>query len=78
MVVSFETDVVNTGACTLDIDSLGVKNIKTLDGSDPENSDIKASQMLTLQYDGTNFVIKDQTKSLISSEISKFGGDGSD
>ena len=47
----------NTGACTLNISSLGAKSIKTALGADPTAGDIAANQPLLLMYDGTNFVI---------------------
>lgn len=34
MKISFKADVANTGACTIDIDTLGAKSIKMIDGTD--------------------------------------------
>ena len=47
----------NTGACTLNINSLGAKSLKTVLGADPANSHIDAAQIVPLCYDGVNFVI---------------------
>lgn len=47
----------NTGACTLNINSLGAKSLKTVLGADPGNNHIDAAQIVPLCYDGTNFVI---------------------
>jgi len=48
----------NTGASTVNVASLGVKNIKSSDTtSDPYEGQIKASQEIEMFYDGTNFVI---------------------
>ena len=47
----------NTGACTLDINSLGAKSLKTVLGQDPGNNHIDAAQIVPLCYDGTNFII---------------------
>ncbi len=47
----------NTGACTLNINGLGAKALKTILGADPVNSHIDAAQIVPLCYDGTNFVI---------------------
>jgi hypothetical protein len=47
----------NTGACTLNINGMGAKSLKTVLGGDPGNSHIDASQIVPLCYDGTNFVI---------------------
>lgn len=56
MIVSFEADVANTGACSINIDSLGVKNIKTKDGNDPQDWVVRVGKNV-IQYDGTNFVL---------------------
>lgn len=47
----------NTGACTLNINSLGAKALKTVLGADPADGHIDAAQIVPLCYDGTNFVI---------------------
>lgn len=45
----------NTGAATINVNSLGVKNIKLAAGSDPAGNDILAGGIYNLVYDGTNF-----------------------
>jgi len=47
----------NTGACTLNINSLGAKSLKTVLGQDPGDNHIDAAQIVPLCYDGTNFII---------------------
>lgn len=47
----------NTGACTLNINGLGAKSLKTVLGQDPGNNHIDAAQIVPLCYDGTNFII---------------------
>lgn len=47
----------NTGASSLNIDSLGVKSIKKNVTEATEAGDIKAGQVIPLVYDGTNFQI---------------------
>ncbi|KKM80028.1 hypothetical protein LCGC14_1343980 [marine sediment metagenome] len=47
----------NTGACTLNINSLGAQSLKTVSGNDPADNHIDASQIVPLCYDGSNFVI---------------------
>lgn len=50
----------NTGAATVNIQSIGAKTIKKLRGGitqDLETGDIKAGQYLTMFYDGTNFQV---------------------
>lgn len=47
----------NTGACTLNINGLGAKSLKTVLGQDPGNNHIDAAQIVPLCFDGTNFII---------------------
>lgn len=56
--IVFMANTVNTGASTLNINSLGVKNIKKQGSSalvDLEDGDIQASQLNIVIYDGTQF-----------------------
>jgi hypothetical protein len=56
MRVRFRTANANTGASTVNVNSLGVKNIKKADGSsDPDADDINVRGDTILVYDGTNF-----------------------
>lgn len=59
MLVCFEADVVNTGACTLNPDTLWATAIKTLDGNDPQDWAVRVGKNW-LQYDGTNFVLQSE------------------
>lgn len=45
----------NTGASTINVNSLGAKSIKKNVSSDLEAGDILANQVIVLTYDGTNF-----------------------
>lgn len=62
-IVSFvvPTSSTNTGASTVNVNSLGTKNIKKLDGGpgvglvSVEPGDLIAGQLVALQYDGTQF-----------------------
>jgi len=47
----------NTGACSLNLNSLWAVNIKTQAGNDPADGDIAAASIRELTYDGTNFVL---------------------
>lgn len=74
----------NTGAATLDVNSLGVKTIKKTDGAtDLSSGDIQQGQLIMVQYDGTNFQMMNMVGNGVAtaSELNaakKFGGDGSD
>jgi hypothetical protein len=52
---TFKADVANTGACTLNVNSLGAKTIKKYGTLDLSTGDIIAGQMVTVRYDGTYF-----------------------
>ena len=60
MTFNVKADVGNTGACTLDIDTIGVKNIKVIAPSgkaDPKTGDIIANGIYQFVYDGTDFIL---------------------
>lgn len=50
-VFTFEADVANTGAATLNVSSVGAKTIKKNKSSDLETGDIVAGQYIMVQYD---------------------------
>lgn len=56
----FKADVANTGAATLNVNSLGAKTIRKWNGTtlvDLDDGDIQASQLVAVQYDGTYLVL---------------------
>lgn len=55
--VNFKPDVNNVGACTINLNSLGAKNIKTKAIADPTNDTLVANGLYSLVYDGTQFQI---------------------
>lgn len=55
MVVNFKANTVNTGAATLNVNSLGAKAIKKNYNVALADGDILAGQIVTVVYDGTNF-----------------------
>lgn len=55
MIILFEATTANTGACTLNVNALGAKDIKTLQGNDPLTGEILAGHMVMAIYNGTNF-----------------------
>lgn len=60
MVVKFKANTLNTGACTLNVNSLGAKTLKKNYNSDLATGDILAGQIVTVIYDGTNFQVLSQ------------------
>lgn len=65
MVVYFKANTVNTGACTINVNSLGVKSIVKNINTALVDGDIAAGMLCTLIYDGTNFVIQNPTSTSI-------------
>lgn len=57
MMVTLTVTTANTGACTLNINGFGAKNIKTVSGADPANSDIVAAGVAMFVYNGTNMIL---------------------
>lgn len=55
--VTVKINVANTGASTLNVNSLGAKAIKKADGNDVANGNLKANGVYTLVYDGTSAFI---------------------
>lgn len=62
MQVIFKANTVNTGAATLNVNSLGAKTIVKNVSTTLEDGDIQASQICTVVYDGTNFVLQNPTQ----------------
>lgn len=54
-VFRFKAGTANTGASTLNVNSLGAISIKKNYNSDTATGDIKANQIVEVVYDGTNF-----------------------
>jgi hypothetical protein len=55
MVVHFKANTVNTGAATLNVNGLGAKTIVKSLNLTLHDGDIKAGQLVSVIYDGTNF-----------------------
>lgn len=62
-VFRFKADVANTGACTLNVNSLGAKSIKKNVSAELETGDIIANQVVEVIYDGTNFQLNNRVGS---------------
>lgn len=55
MLIVFKAKTANTGACTVNVNSLGAKSLKMLHDQDPANNYIEAESIVMAIYDGTNF-----------------------
>jgi hypothetical protein len=55
----------NTGASTINVNALGVKNIKKEDGTALEAGDIVTTRDLWIRYDGTDFLLLEAASSSI-------------
>jgi hypothetical protein len=60
MVVNFKANTVNTGPATLNVNGLGAKTIVKNYNVTLGNGDIKAGQLVSVIYDGTNFQLLSQ------------------
>lgn len=54
---TFVADTANTGACRINITSLGLKSLKSLNNQDPADNYIEAGSHVLIAYDGTYFQI---------------------
>jgi len=57
MFITLDPNNDNTGACTINVNGLGAKSLKTVLGADPADNHIDDAQIVPLVYDGTNFII---------------------
>lgn len=57
MLIQFKANTTNTGACTINVNTLGAKSLKINKDLDPRDNYIKAGQHILIEYDGTNFQI---------------------
>lgn len=74
MLVRFRPSANNTGASTINVNSLGLKNIKQSDGSnDPIALEINTSDDIVLVYDGTSFIILNSVKGKLTLKSSPSG-----
>lgn len=64
MRVFFKANTANTGVSTLNVNALGVKSIFKNVSDELSNNDIKASQIVSVVYDGTNFQLLSAPSSL--------------
>jgi hypothetical protein len=56
----------NTGASTININGLGAKTLVNFGNAALVSGDIKAGQILTCIYDGTNFQIQSVTDNIVN------------
>lgn len=57
MTILFKPSASNTGASTVNVNSLGARNIKSTFGANPGANEIYASNYALMTYDGTNFIL---------------------
>lgn len=62
MRVRFRPNNNNTGASTINVNSLGAVNIKMTTDEDPEANQINTQEVIELVYDGTSFVFANAPK----------------
>jgi len=74
MRIVFKADVANTGAATLNVNSLGAKSILHIDGTALVDGDIAANSLNTVVYDGTQFLLQSQSAKLVGGASSSAAG----
>jgi hypothetical protein len=68
MIFHFKANTANTGAASLNINSIGAITIKKNVSSDLDDNDILASQIVSVIYDGTNFQMLSPTSRVLATE----------
>lgn len=63
----FKANTANTGAATINFNTLGAKTIKKLHDQDLADGDIESGQWVDLVYDGTNMQMQSQIANAVSS-----------
>lgn len=78
MVVNFKAGTVNTGAATLNVNTLGAITIKKNHDQDLTNGDIESGQIVTVIYDSTGpvFQMQSQTAASTTADIQTFTSTG--
>lgn len=83
-IFTFKATHTNTTTSTINVNALGVKTIKKLDGAtNLAAGDIVNGQIIQVEYDGTNFLMVNPVANAPATivqlaGIAKFGGNGSD
>lgn len=72
MIVYFKANTINTGAATLNVNSLGAITIVKYVNTTLIDGDIAAGQFCTVIYNGTNFVLQNPTSNLTPNIISAY------
>lgn len=70
MVVNFKANTANTGAATLNVNSLGAITILKNHDTALADNDIEVGQLVTVIYDGTNFQMQSQIANTASAGFS--------
>lgn len=65
----------NTGASTLNVDGLGARAIKRVDGTDVEAGDLTAGDIVDLVYNGTSMVMLGTYRSHLAGMAANLGAD---
>jgi len=58
MAIAVKINADNTGASTINVNSLGAKSIKKANGNDVSVGNLKTGSIYTLRYNGTNFILQ--------------------
>ena len=77
VIVWFKANTANTGAATLNLNSVGAVTIKKQKDQDLADNDIKAGQWVLVAYDGTNWQMLSPVSNAASSGIASVNGDTS-
>ncbi len=75
-IVTLKPANANTGAATINVNSLGTKNIKLLDGTNPAANALLTAGSYALMYDGANFVVLNPSQPAFVGDAGSGGAKG--
>lgn len=73
MMIQLKPGTRNTGACTVNVNGLGAKDIK-IGGADPTDTDLDTDRVYILMYDGTNFEVLNPKAQTPTGSMQMYGG----
>lgn len=76
LTIRWKAGATNTGSATLNVSSLGVKTIKTMDGRSLQAGHVKSGSIFISVYDGTDFLLINPCRDLVDFTPS-YGASGS-
>jgi hypothetical protein len=76
-ICNFKANTQNSGDCTINVNGLGAKSIKTKEGSAPRTGTISSGDLVSVMYDGTNFRLMNSMPDIVTANLVQYKTDAS-